>query len=518
MSKPISIPQAIKASCLSLLLALIASTAQSLEAEIPDGAKLASQFWGFDEQGRQFMQDVSIWIGENGNLEQIHGKKSKEIKDLIHRYYEFTGHLKQFSDSCQAVDQHKGSVQKFHLLYDDEVKPISDQQLMHKLMSTLADLLIFENLRFQYMVLESNPEFRKKLNELEVDGKTDHYSRLIKNWLNRGVRLRFSKSLDFLDEHELRLDQLEEEGDLYLKSLRERLETGIVEEIRNSATLWGRIQGHFKRYLAGFDVRHHKRLNWTEYFISQTFGNVAGSLNVQILLSSIPKEELARIRDDVLMPGDVIVEKTAGAITDKFIPGHFGHVAVYIGRPEQLTELSTSDGTPLLAHPLVQEYLPLLNEGATTVEAIRPGTRLEDIARWKITDLAILRPVSYPRMDLGDALVRALSYVGTVYDFNFDVNTEAIIVCSELPYQIFDGVNFRTHKQAGRWTISPDDVAVLAGPSGLNTQNRPFELKYFNHETKEVSEDQRFQLYQKLLEADSNYGDVPINNHNYEGL
>jgi len=503
---------------LTLVLGLAVPTAKPLEAAIPNGENMASQLWGFDEQGRKFMQDVSIWLEENKALEQIRGQKSKEIKDLIRRYYEFTSDLKHFSDSCRDADRYNNSVRKFHLLYDEESKSISDLQLMHKLISTLADLLIFENLRFQYKVVESNPSLQQKLNELEVDGKTDHYSNLIKNWLSRGARLRFSKTLDLLDEKKTRLDQLESDGELYLIALRDRLDTTLVEEIRDSSTLWGRIQGHFKRYLAKFNVRHRKRLNWTEYYISRVFGNAAGSLNMQALLSSISKEDLTKIRDEVLLPGDIIVEKTAGAITDKFIPGHFGHVAVYIGRPEQLSDFKTNDGNPLLKHPMALEYLPLLSQGATTVEAVRPGTRLEDIAHWKITDLAVLRPASYPKEELSHALLKALSYVGTVYDFRFDVNTESVVVCSELPFQIFDGINFRTHKQAGRWTISPDDIAVLAGPSGQNTEDRPFELQYFIHETKEVPENKRFQLYRDLLDVDSDYSRVPINKHVYEGF
>jgi len=235
-------------------------------------------------------------------------------------------------------------------------------------------------------------------------------------------------------------------------------------------------------------------------------------------MHSISKEELERVKAEVLQPGDVIVEKTAGAITDKFIPGHFGHVAVYVGRPEQLEGILLSDGTALLDHPIVQARISELENGATTMEAVRPGTRLEDITHWTITDLAVLRPSSYPKKYLGDVILKSLSYAGTKYDFNFDVNTESIVVCSELPYQTFRGITFRIAQKAGRWTISPDDVAVLAGPQEEDVPNRPFRLVYFNHETKVIPEAEMFELYRELVDVDSNYNQVPANDHRYSEL
>ena len=40
------------------------------------------------------------------------------------------------------------------------------------------------------------------------------------------------------------------------------------------------------------------------------------------------------------------------------------------------------------------------------------------------------------------------------------------IVCSELVYQVYTGLKWPTDRTAGRWTISPDQVAKCCLPGG----------------------------------------------------
>ena len=477
------------------------------------------QFWKFEDRSKVVMRTIAQWLIQHEDLEKMTPEISAEIKGLIENYYLFAEDLNQFLGANEREFIRSSATFKFEELYDEKIsQDLMEKRLMEALMGALGDLLIFENLRFQFKIVSANDIFKAKLNEIEADGLTDHYSRLVENYMSRAKRLRFANTLAFLDEHSQTLDDMQADGALYIQALRQRLESNLAIEIRDSASLWGRIKGHFRKYLTKFDVRNHKRLNFTEYYLSKIFGNLAGKLNLQALMPSISREELERLKTEVLEPGDVIVEKTAGAITDKFIPGHFGHVAIHIGRPDQLEGVRLSDGSLFLEHPTVQRLLPKLVNGHTTMEAVRPGTKLEDITHWTITDLAVLRPHSYPKKHLGDVLLKALEYEGTRYDFNFDVNTEKIVVCSELPYQTFKGIEFRIAHKAGRWTISPDDVAVLAGPHEQDVINRPFRLMYFNHETEEVPADKRFELYKQLVDIDSHYNEVPVNDHLYQSL
>ena len=171
-----------------------------------------------------------------------------------------------------------------------------------------------------------------------------------------------------------------------------------------------------------------------------------------------------------------------------------------------------SSGQLILESPLFKKYSSRLESGEDVVEVLRSGVTLIDIQDWRISDLAILRANEYSEGNLADALLQSLSYVDGDYDFAFDVNTRSIVMCSELPYQAFKEINFRVAKSWGRWTLSPDDIAVLGGKNNARNKTRPFALIYFNHKTKQVPSNLRHDTYIEILEAaGSRYFEVPSN-------
>lgn len=472
---------------------------------------LISAFWKLDSKSQKILSRVSKWsdVYETDNV--ISAASSQELKDAMVDIYRLVDAIRELQRKTSKGTTGFFQSRKFSDLYEEEDDRL-DEDLVQLLIETLADLVLYEQMSFFYHITYEDKTLIKRLNEIEVLGQKNHFKRLQTAWMSPLNRKKFAKSLRILEKKTADLDLLQNDGDLFLIALRDRLYSTVADEIRKSESFWTRVGSYFKWNFRRLRQRARTRLNWMEYHLSKVFGNAAGAVNIQKLLDSIPEKELRRVRTGVLQPGDIIVEKTAGAITDKFIPGHFGHVAVVAGTPEQLKGLTLKNGTPLLETPLVFSLLDRLEAGETVVEAIRPGTTLINIEHWTITDLAVLRPRNYTKEELGQVIYDALAYVGTDYDFNFDVNTRSIVVCSELPYQSFAKINFRIAKSAGRYTISPDDVAVLAGPAGKNAPNRPLDLVYFNHETKEVPAEGSFELYKELLEKEeSRYDDVPSN-------
>jgi uncharacterized protein YycO len=105
------------------------------------------------------------------------------------------------------------------------------------------------------------------------------------------------------------------------------------------------------------------------------------------------------------------------------------------------------------------------------VEALRDGVQMNTLEHFlNIDDLAVLRVKSLGEEALGQAIIRAFRQIGKEYDFNFDVETTNKIVCSELVYLVYPGPDWPTDKIIGRYTISPDNVALKVikdGPLGL---------------------------------------------------
>ena len=83
-----------------------------------------------------------------------------------------------------------------------------------------------------------------------------------------------------------------------------------------------------------------------------------------------------------------------------------------------------------------------------------------------LDDLAVVRPDGLSDTQKRIYLLAAFAQVGKAYDFNFDVETNHTIVCSELAYVVFHDVDWPVEESVGRYTVSPDHIATLARSEG----------------------------------------------------
>lgn len=191
------------------------------------------------------------------------------------------------------------------------------------------------------------------------------------------------------------------------------------------------------------------------YSTSKVFGNSVGLIAFRKgRMTKISRKEKAHIKAS-MKPLDILLEKTPFRLTDKFIPGFYGHVAIWAGTEDELKALGIWD------NPVVKPYQEAIRDGHFIIEALRPGVQINTLDHFlNIDDLLVLRDPSLTDDQRKDFLVRAFSQIGKDYDFNFDVETDKKIVCSEIVYVVFHNIDWPTEKALGRFTISPDNVAA----------------------------------------------------------
>jgi len=215
-------------------------------------------------------------------------------------------------------------------------------------------------------------------------------------------------------------------------------------------------------------------VNTTSLVVGNTVGLVETRKGYLLSLSDDERTALA----SRLRPLDVLLEKTPFRLTDKSIPGHYGHVAIWIGTEEELRELDLWD------HPLVRPHHERIRNGAHIVEALRPGVRLNPLESFlNIDDLLVLRRRELTLEQTRESLLLAFAQIGKAYDFNFDVESDRRIVCSELAFIVFPHDPWPTSRVLGRASITPDQVATKARPDGL------FEPVILFHDGVEIQRD-----------------------------
>jgi hypothetical protein len=103
------------------------------------------------------------------------------------------------------------------------------------------------------------------------------------------------------------------------------------------------------------------------------FGNTMGMFaSRRGKLVSLSSDEKASIAAK-LKPLDILLEKTPFRLTDKFIPGHYGHVAIWTGTEIELKALGLWD------HPLIQKHQDAIKNGHHIIEALRPGVKINTL-------------------------------------------------------------------------------------------------------------------------------------------
>ncbi len=242
--------------------------------------------------------------------------------------------------------------------------------------------------------------------------------------------------------------------------------------------------------------------------VSARFGNTIGLYEERKgKLYGMPLDERKAVTDQLQLM-DILLEKTPFRLTDRFIPGHWGHVAIWVGDSGDIPELKRLgvwDALPGIEADARKHlgydgpsYQSLIEQDRGVLEALRTGVQLNGFSEFlNVDDLAILRDKNLNDARLKEHLLSAFAQIGKEYDFNFDIATQSKIVCSELVFVVFDDHAWPVEKSVGRYTISPDHVARLA----LREEDPLAPIVIF-HDGKKLPNDQSRENLGRLLERD----------------
>ncbi len=327
-------------------------------------------------------------------------------------------------------------------------------------LSVASALILYDNFLVAiYPVLESK-KFRLIINFDDPETKGALVS-VVESYLSRSQRAAAHRALRFIYD----LERWEKANGIGNDDEYGYLDIAIRGSLSYFAILdyrWTDVSG-WKLRMAHGRITDAIRMFRVEAMdaTSKLVGNTVGYVQSRHgHLKDLGDEELAEIRDG-LEPLDVLLEKTPFRLTDKFIPGHYGHVAIWVGTQDDLKALDLVD------HPAVEPHLNKIKRGYSVIEAVRPGVQINTLRHFmNIDDLAVIRPLDLTRVQKRVYMIKAFQQIGKEYDFNFDVETLDKIVCSELAFQTFGDIDFPVKRELGRYTISPDQVAVMALPTG----------------------------------------------------
>ncbi len=160
------------------------------------------------------------------------------------------------------------------------------------------------------------------------------------------------------------------------------------------------------------------------------------------------KKVSAEVREttrNLLRPGDVFVTRHEDAMSNLFLPGYWPHAALYLGTPEERLALGIrNDG----------------DTSATVLEAKKDGVKFRQLSETLAVDSFVVVRPRISKEELAEALTRAMTHEGKLYDFVFDFRKADRLVCTEVVYRAYHGVggmDFELSKRSGRLVLSAED-------------------------------------------------------------
>ncbi len=409
---------------------------------------------------------------------------------------------------------------------------LNDRELVEVFISLAAALTLYDN--YVLMVeqferdFEINRIFKAGIDTLGIP--SDVIERISKNSRKIKYRVDINRVVEWLERENFQLKPNEyNELDKAYNYLLTYINSTAGYKIFKRSYLVNMWEVIYRRVWQGVVIAGIQRAVGAERNVanelSEAFGNTVGliesrkgymylghngKVSKKIKKVGFRKVSLQKRKDyhlkirEMLKPGDVLLEKTPFRLTDKFIPGHWGHVAVWTGTITDLKEAKLWD--------LVQdtrEWLSLRKDQKAYImeslkdnpedpikdrailEALRPGVQLNDLYHFlNVDDVAILRPKLEGKTDLerrsemAEIIANGFTHVLKDYDFNFDVRDTNKIVCSELAWHTYTNCHFKTQVIASRASINPDDVAdaVFGDVNGKSC----FSTSYIVHDGEEV--------------------------------
>lgn len=197
--------------------------------------------------------------------------------------------------------------------------------------------------------------------------------------------------------------------------------------------------------------------------IKGTTSVVAGAARVWGFISDQLKWRQGRIKNNEeaiktlranLKPLDLVFETRKFTLSNFTIPGHWGHVGIWLGTKEELITMG------IWEQPFFTPFKQYVENGKNIVEIRKEGLNFQGIDTFiNLDEIAVTRIKNI--IDRAHSVYEGLGeQIEKKYDFKFDARTAEKITCAELIAFSYGDIKWPVTKTLFQYSLRPDDLAV----------------------------------------------------------
>ncbi len=299
------------------------------------------------------------------------------------------------------------------------------------------------------------PLVQRKLNEARVRHRipAKSFTRIFESLTDPEKALRMRSSVKWVESKRAQISALAGDASVgHLVEALDGLELAVdLSKRRYAALAWAFMRHALQR--RGDSARRKTTLR-----VMEGGGRIASELRDRWTPKRVTPELRATLAAR-MAPGDVLITRHAAALTNLLLPGYWPHAALVIGSEAQREAL----GVRLDARCRERAMDPCF-----TLEALKDGVRFRSLEETLAVDAVVLLRPRLPASSIARALERAATHEGKAYNFDFDFFRADRLVCTEVVYRAYDGVDaieLPLTERMGRPSLSAEDLldAALAG-------------------------------------------------------
>ncbi len=340
-----------------------------------------------------------------------------------------------------------------HILED--VRPAlryenTEEQFKCFVLAFLSATLLLRSGNYLLDVSSENRVIRSKLDEAEsrygIPRKT--FTEIYKGVSDPKSLWAYHEAWRFYETHKEDISHLSEQDrwEPLMSSLKE-------EELYMMTQRREYLKRRLSYRIFSFLRRHHSGYKKTMFQLLRLGGNVVSELKQPgIKKAGEPKRIREKYYDELIhlaQPGDVFVTRHDDALSNVFLPGYWPHAALYVGSLEQRKQM----GFP--------EFDQYSESGASFIESKKDGVKWRDASETLAVDTVLILRPRLQQKEICQALERAASHIGKLYDFVFDFRQADRLACTAVVYRGYHGAggqSFKLEDHAGRLALSAENL------------------------------------------------------------
>jgi hypothetical protein len=212
------------------------------------------------------------------------------------------------------------------------------------------------------------------------------------------------------------------------------------------------------------DIGHvNPRITLSDLSVSALSSVVAGLAKTWGFISdkTIWREGHLKDNQDVLYqfssrlkPFDLIFERRTYTLSSYTIPGHFGHVAIWMGTKEELIDQGVWD------KDFMAPFRSQIEEGNNIIELRKTGIQFVKLSNFINLDEVAVTRVKGIESNAESIFKNLLDQFGKKYDYTFNAHTTDKITCAELIAFSYGDINWPNSSKVSIVNLRPDDMAM----------------------------------------------------------